>query len=107
QGPVEWAKSMVSELGSAFGTSVVDSANQTIRTAVSNMQQVDTSVPVKTIVSLLVKVICAMVLIARSEDRTVTATAVGIMLGIDILTTSPFTWLKNKIREMLGVAHKQ
>uniref|UniRef100_A0AAU6W601 Genome polyprotein n=1 Tax=Bovine boosepivirus TaxID=3145025 RepID=A0AAU6W601_9PICO len=107
QGPVEWAKSMVSELGSAFGASVVDSANQTIRHAVADMQQIDTSVPVKTIVALLVKVICAMVLIARSEDRTVTATAVGIMLGIDILTTSPFTWLKNKVRDMLGVAHKQ
>ncbi len=104
QGPIDWMRGVVADFGSAFGTGAADSALEVVRDLIPNVSTESLSSDiVKTVLSWLVKIICAIVLISKAEDKASTAAAVGVILGVDLAISCPFEWLKNKTLELFHI----
>nr|UMO75561.1 MAG: polyprotein [Raccoon dog picornavirus] len=102
QGPMDWLSSMANQMGQAFGDGAIGTAQEEVRRLID---QHNIKVPsvAREVVSLMVKTLCAMILISKSYDKFETAVTIGIMLGADLLVYEPFDWLKRKVSSMLNV----
>lgn len=95
QGLREWCTGAVKEMGAAFGEGAM---TEVVGEAMKALSGKDLKSDVlKGLVQLLVKTICAMVLISKADDKFATAATVGILIGVDLLTVDPFEWLKSKV----------
>nr|AWK02681.1 polyprotein [Niviventer confucianus picornavirus] len=99
-------RNAVADMGRSFGSGVSESVYNTVADLIPEDVDLSSGL-VKKVLAWLVKIVCGMVLIAKSEDKPGTAAAVGVMLGIDILTSSPFDWLKEKVQDYCRVARHQ
>uniref|UniRef100_A0AAU7PJ66 Genome polyprotein n=1 Tax=Duck sapelovirus TaxID=3163392 RepID=A0AAU7PJ66_9PICO len=115
QGPVtfqglgDWLKNLVSSGGEAFSdgltrgiTSALDDYN-----ARSGEVTPRTAKWVKTVLKWLTRVISSMVIAVRSNGDPGIMAALGVSLGIDILTADPFDYVKQMVLANFGWAHKQ
>lgn len=86
------------ELGQAFG----ESMSAEISAAINKL--VDQKAPdmVKEVITWLIKIISAMVIMHSSSNRLETAAALGLMLGIDLVGSSPFQVLKRRVLNLIG-----
>ncbi|AVX29480.1 polyprotein [Marmot sapelovirus 2] len=101
QGPADWFNGIAEAMGNAFGSGLSESVLDNFR--LNNPTDGIRWDYIKTVVSWLVKIICAMVLIAESEHRASTALILATMLGIDLAMSSPFDWLKEQICKTFGI----
>lgn len=105
QGVKEWCADVAREVGAAFGAETCSSVAGELEKLVHDYQlrkinwKTDLT---KQVLTIIVKVICAMVIIAKAEDKWATAAAVGVILGVDLINTDPFGWLRDKILGTLG-----
>ncbi len=99
-------RNTMADMGRSFGSGVSESVYDTVVNLIPEDVDMSSGL-VKKVLAWLVKIVCGMVLIAKSEDKPGTAAAVGVMLGIDILTSSPFEWLKEKVQDYCRVARHQ
>lgn len=104
QGVKEWCTDAVREMGANFGSAAMSEAHTEIGRLIENVELNWKEKGVKSIIQTIIKVICALVLISKSEDKFASAMALGVMLGIDLLSVDPFEWLRNKIT---GSANEQ
>lgn len=106
QGLTDWFSDFASQLGSAFGTGATESVAEKVNGLLkdSTLNQVPSAVT-KDILCLLVKILSACVIISKSQDVLATAVSVGVILGIDFMTTSPFTHLKKVVCDMCGISY--
>nr|WBV74369.1 polyprotein [Bat picornavirus BtSY1] len=103
QGLTDWLTGLARDLGGAFGDGTVDAVrDQARRMCLDAGIQLPKTEMAKEIVNLLVKSVCACVLISKSEDKASTAAALGVMLGVDLLVHSPFDWLQEQVNKALG-----
>uniref|UniRef100_A0AAU7E319 Polyprotein n=1 Tax=Aethomys rat picornavirus TaxID=3141854 RepID=A0AAU7E319_9VIRU len=104
QGPMDWIR----QLGSAFGVSAASSAFTEAKNLVGKHlgETASTGVSNK-ITGWLIKAICATVLISRSENVAETAACVGVMIGVDLVNSSPFEWVKHQVFSLFGIKHQQ
>nr|AIF74258.1 polyprotein [Bat picornavirus] len=111
QGLKDWCADIAKEAGTQFGLGTSEGIASQLEEFLLDHQlaHINWKTEVaKKIIANLIKLICGMTLIAKSEDKMSTAAAVGVMLGIDILLADPFDWLKSKIYAALGRgAHAQ
>lgn len=105
QGPLTWAEGLVEQFGAAFGTGLSTSVSSSLATTVAEYADKIRDDIGKKIISYIVKAICGCVIITKAEDKVSACTAVGVMLGIDIMLQSPFDWLQTKICTLLGMAY--
>lgn len=103
---VGYIQNVCRDLGRSFGESAMEGVQEQALSLIPEDIDVSSGI-VRKVLSWLVKVVCGMVLIAKSEDKAGTAAAVGVMLGVDILTSSPFEWLKGKVIDACRVAKYQ
>nr|YP_004782550.1 2B [Bat picornavirus 1] len=96
------------ELGHSFGDSTMTGVANVIEDAVKqytfNKANAQMSY-VKQIIKWLVKVIASVTMIARAapDRRIETAAGLGVIFGIDLLTTDPFEWLQDKIMNCISL----
>lgn len=111
QGLKDWCADIAKEAGTQFGLGTSEGIASQLEEFLLDHQlaHINWKTEIaKKIIANLIKLICGMTLIAKSEDKMSTAAAVGVMLGIDILLADPFDWLKSKIYTALGRgAHTQ
>nr|UWX36902.1 polyprotein [Bovine picornavirus] len=105
QGVSDWFNRTAKDMARAFGTSLTDSMVEEIREA-ANTVDFKTDL-VKTLLVWLVKAVCACVIISKAEDKVSACIAVGCMIGADIVSISPFDWLKRKICAYFKVPEEQ
>lgn len=106
QGIKEWCKDIAADAGLSFGSEAMNGIAKEAERMMVNaaLGQINWKTEMaKKIISIIIKTICAIVLIAKSEDKTSTAIAVGTILGVDLLLEDPFEWLKNKVYKALGI----
>lgn len=106
QGVKEWCEDIAKQAGLSFGSEAMNGLAKEAEKLMVNhaLGTINWKTEmVKKVIGLIVKVICAMVLIVQSEDKFATCTAVGMLLGVDILLNDPFEWLKNKVYRALGI----
>ncbi|AFB78146.1 polyprotein [Canine picornavirus] len=106
QGVKEWCQDIAAGAGLSFGTEamngIVKEAEKMMVNAALGQINWKTEMA-KKIIAIIIKTICAIVLIAKSDDKTSTAIAVGTILGVDLLLEDPFEWLKIKVYKALGI----
>nr|YP_005352650.1 2B [Canine picornavirus] len=105
-GVKEWCQDIAAGAGLSFGTEamngIVKEAEKMMVNAALGQINWKTEMA-KKIIAIIIKTICAIVLIAKSDDKTSTAIAVGTILGVDLLLEDPFEWLKIKVYKALGI----
>lgn len=101
QGPLDWFQDAIANMGAIFGNGFSDAVRDRVNEACDSIPDVKDDVT-KTTILMLIKAICACVLISRSYNPGETAACVGIMLGVDLLGSSPFEWLKQQLSKALG-----
>nr|UVH30897.1 polyprotein [Bovine picornavirus] len=105
QGITDWFSDTAKNMAKAFGTSLTDTMIEEIKDASDGLDfKADI---VKTLLLWLVKAVCACVIISKAEDKVSACVAVGCMLGADIISMSPFDWLKQKICSHFKWNHEQ
>lgn len=108
QGFKSYVADMCKDFGSAFGCGASESLRATVEGLIPKTLRDVKGDLLKTAFSWLIKIICACVIISNAEDKASSAASVGVILGVDLLMTSPFSWLKDKIHEMVcGCARKK
>nr|AWK02675.1 polyprotein [Rhinolophus picornavirus] len=108
QGIKDWCADVAREVGAAFGAETCNSVASELEELIHRhqLQRINWKQDlVKKALTMIVKVICAMVIISKAEDKWATAAAVGVLLGVDLLTTDPFEWLKNHILGVTNIRH--
>nr|WPV63301.1 MAG: polyprotein [Jingmen bat picornavirus 1] len=106
QGVKDYCAGIAREMGAAFSTSTMDQMADRFKNAIEGvvLDKVNVkSVVVKKIIQLVVKLITVITMIARSEKKIETAAGLGVLLGIDLLSTDPFSWLEERVVDMLGL----
>nr|AVM87456.1 polyprotein [Guangxi changeable lizard picornavirus 2] len=99
-----WVDDYVNNLGNRFGMGAAQASTDEIKRVLAGLnleQQMRSNLAIK-ITKMIVKTVCGVTAVARSGDPIV-AMAVTTMLGIDILESDPFEWLKARIVKALGV----
>lgn len=103
QGLSDWVNGIIQDMGDAFGSGTCDAIRREVRGICDATGITTPRVEIaKEIINMLVKVICCCVLISKAEDKASTAAALGVMIGTDLLTHSPFDWLERKVNKALG-----
>nr|QUS52757.1 polyprotein [Mute swan feces associated sapelovirus 3] len=110
QGPVEaqgpWVdkiKDLFSGAATQVGSALTDGIVESVcRNMGHSDQTVKTVSWVKSIVKWLLKFVCAMTILVRSRGDPGIVAAVSIGLGIDLLTSDPFEYLKDMVLRNLG-----
>nr|YP_004782536.1 2B [Bat picornavirus 3] len=104
----DWFSDFASQLGSAFGEGAAEQVADKVQGMISTsgIAQLPNAA-CKDIMVLLTKILCACVIISKSEDVLASAVSVGVMVGVDFLTTSPFTFLRQKVAEMCGLVYAE
>lgn len=108
QGISDWFSDFASQLGSAFGEGAAEQVADKVQGMISTsgIAQLPNAA-CKDIMVLLTKILCACVIISKSEDVLASAVSVGVMVGVDFLTTSPFTFLRQKVAEMCSLVYAE
>nr|AEM23658.1 polyprotein [Bat picornavirus 1] len=108
QGLRDMMNDVARELGHSFGDSTMTGVANVIEDAVKqytfNKANAQMSY-VKQIIKWLVKVVASVTMIARAppERRIETAAGLGVIFGIDLLTTDPFEWLQDKVMSCISL----
>nr|AWK02677.1 polyprotein [Niviventer confucianus picornavirus] len=109
-GPLNAIKAYVTDVAADFGRAMGLQVSTSVINTVAEMVPDTTDLShrlAKKVIQALVKIVCGMVLISQAEDKLSTAATVGIMIGVDIITMSPFEWLERKVLDAVGVARHQ
>nr|UYI58774.1 polyprotein [Scotophilus kuhlii picornavirus] len=104
QGLKDYCAGIAKEMGAAFSTSTMDNLAGRFKDAVEGvvLDKVNVkSLVVKKIIQLVVKLITVITMIARSANKIETAAGLGVLLGIDLLSTDPFSWLEERVLDLL------
>ncbi|AFK85008.1 polyprotein [Ia io picornavirus 1] len=110
QGIKDYCADIAKEMGAAFSASTMDQMAGRFKNAIEGvvLDKVNVkSLVVKKIIQLVVKLITVITMIARSEKKIETAAGLGVLLGIDLLSTDPFVWLEERVIDMLGLDKKR
>nr|AIF74260.1 polyprotein [Bat picornavirus] len=100
-GPISWftdtTRAFGQHMGDGFVSEVEEKLNPIMQRIERNLQSTVSESFCGQIIKLIVKIVCGVAIIQQSYDRTGTIIALTAMLGIDLVTTDPFEWLKTKI----------
>ncbi|UEC79187.1 polyprotein [Picornavirus HMU-1] len=104
QGFSDWMRNVAAEMGASFGDSTMNAVKDKIDDFLSTRENDAVGLGwswAKSVLTALVKCVCACVMISKAEDKMSAAACMGVMLGVDLLHTSPFQWLEEKVLKLL------
>nr|QUS52753.1 polyprotein [Mute swan feces associated sapelovirus 1] len=109
QGLSDWLSGLVKAGGEQFSAGFTGGVLSAVDDYVASNMTLTPGVVdwVKTVMKWLTKIIASLVIIVRSNADAAVVAAVGVSLGIDLLTTDPFDWLRTVVLNVLGWKKKQ
>lgn len=109
QGLGDWLSGLVKTGGEQFSAGFTEGVLSAVDDYVTSNATLTPGVVdwIKTVMKWLTKIIASLVIVVRSNADPAVVAAVGVSLGIDLLTTDPFDWLRTIVLNALGWKKKQ
>lgn len=109
QGLGDWLSKMVKSGGESFSTGFTEGVIDALEDYAARNNDLTPAVMdwVKTVMKWLTKIIASLVIIVRSNADPYVVAAIGVSLGVDLLSTDPFDYLKTMVLDALGWKKKQ
>nr|AWK02690.1 polyprotein [Bat sapelovirus] len=103
-GPVEWLNGTFEDLGTTFGAAFSAEVREQVKPVLAQAEQLVKGKVAEsftgTILKMIVKVVCGVAIMMNSYDKGTTLMALTTMLGIDLITTDPFQWMKEQVSSL-------